>query len=58
MDLLDNPLRRLPVALEDTVHSQVQEMLRNDIIQPNCSPWSSPVAMTHGNSVSTTEKLM
>ena len=39
------PMHQLPVALKDTVDTQVQEMLHNNIIQPSCSPWSSPVVM-------------
>ena len=49
-------MHRLPVALKDTVDTQVQEMLHHNIIQPSCSPWSSPVVMVkkrtvHGVSV-------
>ena len=36
-------MRRLPVALKDTVDSQVKTMLQPNIIQSSCSPWSSPV---------------
>lgn len=39
------PMRRLPVALKTTVDSQVETMLQQKIIQPSCSPWSSPVVM-------------
>ena len=50
------PMHRLPVALKDTVDTQVQQMLHHNIIQPSCSPWSSPVVMVkkrmvHGVSV-------
>ena len=38
------PMHLLPVALKDTVDTQVQEMLHH-IIQSSCSPWSSPVVM-------------
>ena len=36
---------RLPVALKDVVDSQVETMLNQGVIQPSCSPWSSPVVM-------------
>ena len=39
------PMHWLPVALKDTVDTQVQEMLHHNIVQPSCSPWSSPVVM-------------
>ena len=38
-------MRRLPVALKATVNSQVETMLQQNVIQPSCSPWSSPVVM-------------
>ena len=39
------PLRRLPEALKDTVKSEVQHILHQDVIRPSVSPWSSPVVM-------------
>ena len=39
------PVRRLPEAPKDTVRTEVQYMLENDIIRPSASPWSSPVVM-------------
>ena len=39
------PMHRLPEALKNTVDSQVQNMLQNDVIQPSHSPWSSPIVM-------------
>ena len=38
-------LRRLPEALKDTVKSEMQHILRGDVIRPSASPWSSPVVM-------------
>ena len=39
------PMRRLPEALKETVQTEVQHMLENDVIRPSASPWSSPVVM-------------
>ena len=37
--------RRVPVAYEDEINRQVDEMLRNDIIRPSCSPWNAPLLL-------------
>lgn len=37
--------RRVPVAFEEEVDRQVDEMLRNDIIRPSCSPWNAPLLL-------------
>ena len=42
---IHQPLRRLSEALKDTVKSEVQRMLHQDVIRPSASPWSSPVVM-------------
>ena len=39
------PMRRMPEALKDTITSEVDRMLEQNIIQPSSSPWSSPVVM-------------
>ena len=39
------PLRRLPHALRPTVDAQLDAMLKADVIQPSCSPWSSPIVL-------------
>ena len=39
------PMRRLPEALKQTVHTEVQKMLEHDIIRHSASPWASPVVM-------------
>lgn len=39
------PVRRLPVALKNTVDEEVTRMLHNGIVQRSASPWSSPVVM-------------
>ena len=37
--------RRVPVAWEDYVNEQIQEMLRNGIIRPSSSPWNAPIIL-------------
>ena len=37
--------RRIPVAWEKEVESQVQEMLENGIIRRSSSPWNSPIIL-------------
>ena len=37
--------RRVPVAWEDEIESQIQEMLKNGIIRPSSSPWNSPTIL-------------
>ena len=37
--------RRVPVAWEDEVNSQVKQMLKHNIIRPSCSPWNSPLLL-------------
>ena len=39
------PLRRMPIALKDTIDTEVTKMLRQGIVRPSTSPWSSPVVM-------------
>ena len=39
------PLRRLPVALKDTVKEEVTKMLNQGVIRHSNSPWSSPLVM-------------
>ena len=39
------PARRLPHAMREEVDQQVEDMLRNGIIQPSSSPWSAPVIL-------------
>ena len=37
--------RRMPFVLRQEVAKQLKDMQRNGVIQPSCSPWSSPVVM-------------
>ena len=37
--------RRVPIAFEEEVDRQVEEMLLNDIIRPSCSPWNAPLLL-------------
>ena len=39
------PVRRQPVALQDTIDREVEKMLQQEVIQESFSPWSSPVVM-------------
>ena len=39
------PVRRQPVALQSTIHSEIQKMMQQGVIQHSFSPWSSPVVM-------------
>ena len=39
------PLKRMPVALRDTVKEEVAKMLQQGVVRPSTSPWSSPVVM-------------
>ena len=39
------PARRMPFAVRQEVAKQLKSMQRNGVIQPSCSPWSSPVVM-------------
>lgn len=43
------PLRQNPYRVSakerDAIRSQVEQMLRDDVIQPSCSPWASPVVL-------------
>ena len=36
---------RVPVAWEQEVNKQIQEMLENGIIRPSSSPWNSPIIL-------------
>ena len=42
-----NAPRRMPFVLRQEVARQLQEMQRDGVISPSCSPWSSPVVMVH-----------
>ena len=42
-------MRRVPVAWENEVDKQINEMLKNDIIRPSCSPWNSPYLLVKKN---------
>eukprot|EP00731_Ephydatia_muelleri_P024415 Em0016g686a len=39
------PIRRQPVALRKTVQEEIHKMLKNKVIRPSTSPWSSPIIM-------------
>ena len=37
--------KRIPLAWEDEVEQQIQEMIKNDIIRPSTSPWNAPLIL-------------
>ena len=39
------PLRRIPEAMKEVVQQEVQKMLKQGVISPGDSPWSSPIVM-------------
>lgn len=39
------PPRRIPFSLRKTIDSMVKEMLQQNVIQPSCSPWASPIVL-------------
>ena len=39
------PVRRVPEALKNTIKTEVDRMLDQNIIRPSTSPWASPVVM-------------
>ena len=41
------PAYRLPHAYRDEVKKELDEMLRNGVIKPNNSEWSSPIVLVH-----------
>ncbi len=40
-----HPVRRVPFAVRKELARQVQEMQRNNVIQPSHSPWASPIIL-------------
>uniref|UniRef100_A0A914VFU8 CCHC-type domain-containing protein n=1 Tax=Plectus sambesii TaxID=2011161 RepID=A0A914VFU8_9BILA len=42
---IKQPLRSCPFALRETVHKLTQQYLRQGVISPSKSPWSSPLVM-------------
>ena len=37
--------RRIPMALEEKVDKMIEDLLKNDIIQPSESPWNAPLVI-------------
>ena len=42
---IQQPRRRIPVALKDTVQHKVSKMLDSGVIRPSNGPWSAPLIM-------------
>ena len=42
---IQQPLKRISVALRNTVNEEVTKMLGKGVVRPSTSPWSSPVVM-------------
>ena len=42
---IKQPARRLPFVHRETVSQMIDDMLSRKIIQPSCSPWSSPIVL-------------
>ena len=42
---IQQPLRRIPFVLQDTVKAEIKKMLQQGVIRKSCSPWSSPMVM-------------
>lgn len=42
---IKQPMRRVPVHMQDEVDTQIDLMLENDIIQPSASPWASAIVL-------------
>ncbi len=42
---MKQPPRRMPFIVRQEVAKQLRSMQQNGVIQPSCSPWSSPVIM-------------
>lgn len=40
------PTRRVPVHYQEELMEMIDDMLRNNIIRPSFSPWSSPIVLT------------
>ena len=42
---IKQPMRSVPVHLQEEVNKQLDMMLENDIIQPSTSPWASGIVL-------------
>ena len=42
---IKQPMRRVPVHMQEEVNKQLDMMLENDIIQPSTSPWASGIVL-------------
>ena len=42
---IKQPMRRVPVHMQDEVEKQLDHMLEQDIVQPSARPWASPIVL-------------
>lgn len=47
------PVRRLPPHRKQEMHTLLQEMRQNDVIQPSSSPWAAPIVLVRKKDGST-----
>ena len=46
---IKQPLRRLPVYMNEEADKQIKEMFKKDVIQSSTSPWASGIVMVTKN---------
>ena len=42
---IKQPVRRLPVQMNEEISQQIDDMLQKDVVQPSSSPWASGIVM-------------
>ena len=41
------PARRMPPLVQREVFRQLEEMQKNEVIEPSSSPWASPIVLAN-----------